>query len=82
MTNVPVDLHSEEKDHWVSEWIAEGRVPSLPQGLATDSNGRISITGLPNGPFRWRVILADGSAVEGIGTVPPHGAATVTVSVP
>ena len=79
---LPINFYSEEKDRWVSDWIEEGRVSSPQQGLTTDLAGRVRVLGLPNGAFRWTATLPDGSSLDGHESVPPHGMATVTVTIP
>jgi hypothetical protein len=77
-----IDMRSEEMGEWASEWIAKGRVASTPGSLTTDIDGRIRLSGLPNGPFRWQVVPPQGGLLEGIVTVPPQGLVEVPISLP
>jgi hypothetical protein len=80
--HIAIDLYSQEKGQWVSEWIASGIVPAPSSGLRTNSDGRLRISGLPNGPFRWRVALPDGDTLEGDVTIPPQAVAQVEATLP
>jgi hypothetical protein len=57
-----LELESFEFQTSVATWIAEGRVTSSTGSLATDVQGRLSLTGLPRGTYAW-------SAEEQGGTV-------------
>ena len=46
--------------------------------LATSPQGELTLKGLPNGPFRWSVVLS-GERFEGTVVVPPHDERAVTI---
>jgi hypothetical protein len=48
-----VELESVEFGDSVATWIADGRVSSSSGSMVTDSQGRLSLTGLPRGTYRW-----------------------------
>lgn len=79
---VAIDLHSDEMNEWASTWIEAGRVPAPASGLETDSDGKLRVNALPNGPFRWRATTTGGEVIEGQVVVPPHGTAVVEVTTP
>jgi hypothetical protein len=66
-----LDLFSQEKRQWASQWLAEGLVSVTNGTLRTDHKGQLRITGAPNGPYDWQVILPDGGTIRGELLVPP-----------
>jgi hypothetical protein len=62
-------LSSSEFAEDVSRWIQEGLVKTST-GLTTNLNGRIQLTGLPNGQYSWSVTLA-GTTAAGTFSLPP-----------
>lgn len=66
----------------VGLWIAEARVPAPPIGLVTDPAGRVRLTGIPSGPYYFRLLATDGRELTGHLTVPPHGEGSVYVVFP
>lgn len=73
------ELESVERDQSVQEWIEQGAVPAPVHGMRTDEDGRLIVAGLPNGPFRYRVVLPSGATIDGTVTVPP--AATIELPI-
>ena len=65
-----VTLVSDELGETVGQWIAEGRAHAEGDGT-TDAKGRIRLSGLPHGTYRWKIELGAASA-EGTCTVRPH----------
>lgn len=65
------ELESVERNESVERWIAEGSVLASAKELRTNEQGRLTVSGLPNGDFRYRVALPNGATLEGVVTVPP-----------
>jgi len=53
-----ISLHSIELDQGVEAWVAEGLVQASPPDLRTGMDGILRFTGLPVGPYEWRLDLA------------------------
>lgn len=73
LPDAAVSLRSLEFDEDVADWVAQGRIHAPPGGLRTDGEGRLRVTGLPNGPYRYSVLAGDGGTAAGEVTVPAHG---------
>ena len=73
LTSLDVNLRSLEFDASLSDWIALGKL-KLPGGMLTDSNGSLSISGIPNGDYEWSVADQTGTV-----HVPANGTATLGV---
>jgi hypothetical protein len=56
-----LELDSLEFSASVTAWIADGRVKSSTGALALDGQGRLSLTGLPRGFYRWSVEGQEGT---------------------
>ena len=69
-----IDLHSEEYDTDVATWVADGRLEVSSASMKTDSSGRLTVRGLPNGPYTWSIPAL---GLEGAVTVPALGEVTV-----
>jgi hypothetical protein len=57
VSELDLELTSEELGEAVADWIADGRVTS--SGLVTDLRGRILVEGLPHGSYHWMVNIPD-----------------------
>jgi hypothetical protein len=79
---LPIELRSKEFGEDVSSWIAAGRVPSPPQGLATDAAGKLLVAGIPRGDYLWSAGGAEESAIVGSASVPPGEVVPVAVIAP
>jgi hypothetical protein len=65
VSDVAVELASEEFDAPIDAWLVEERIRA-PGGLTTDARGSIRVEGLPRGPYSWSVTVLDGSATDTI----------------
>ncbi len=82
LTGISIDLYSEEMSNWVSMWISAGQVSSPVDGLKTDANGILRLSGLPNGSFRWNAVGPGGKTVEGNVVIAPGGTTKQTIKLP
>ncbi|MDP6839571.1 MAG: carboxypeptidase-like regulatory domain-containing protein [Planctomycetota bacterium] len=76
LPGLPVELVNEEYGKSVEEWIEAGDV-SVEGGLVTDHRGKLTVTGIPNGRYRWAV-----GEASGIVTVPPEETGNEMLLVP
>ncbi|MDF1798049.1 MAG: carboxypeptidase-like regulatory domain-containing protein [Planctomycetota bacterium] len=76
LDGVAVEVLSEEYATDVAGWVAAGRVEAPSAGLVTDEEGRLLLSGLPNGAFAWSVPAL---GLEGKVVVPPLAEALVLV---
>ncbi len=75
-----LELHSVEFATDVADWADE---LALEDGdLSTDVDGRVTITGLPNGPYAWSVVLEGQVGSSGKVDVAPLSTTDLEVALP
>ncbi len=75
-------LHSAEFETDVADWVRKGRVLAGAEGMVSGAEGTLSLSGLPNGPYRYFVRAPDGRTAGGELEVPPHARTEVTATLP
>jgi hypothetical protein len=50
-----IRIRSEEFGADVGDWMRDNRVRAEPATLVTDSNGSLTVSGLPHGLYRWQI---------------------------
>jgi hypothetical protein len=80
VSGVPLRLKSAEFGVDAAKWLAEEKIQA-PRGLATDAQGRLGIEGLPNGPYKWSILI-EGEELEGKCGLKPGDANHVLIQLP
>jgi hypothetical protein len=81
-SELAVELTSREFGEDVSDWIEAGRLPAPSGGLVTDSEGRLTVSGIPCGTYDCRVTLPDGSTVAAEVEVVAETSITAEIALP
>jgi hypothetical protein len=78
VNDLEVSVLSLEFGSHAADWLARKLIESSTSNGRTDSNGRLALTGLPNGDYEWSLV-AGGEQVGGIVNVPATEVAVVPV---
>ncbi|HEX6883246.1 MAG TPA: hypothetical protein VF530_07675 [Planctomycetota bacterium] len=71
MRGLPIQLHCQDLDADVREWMEAGRVPAVE--LVTDEDGLLRIARLPRGSYRWRAEGPSGLSEGVLEVMAAHG---------
>lgn len=82
VANARLELRSERLGQTASEWIAEGWIAAPIGGMRTQSDGSITIQGLPRDTYAWRLEIDTGQSVEGSCTVTARTTTALEIVVP
>lgn len=82
VAGVTLELTSDEFGERVSDWLAAGRIASSTGAMSVDVEGRVRLTGLPHGKYRWLVTSAGEGVAGGEVLLEPRAVAQVEVRVP
>ena len=74
--NGPLNKESGDESHPGGQ---SDKVQALPEGMTSDSHGRIRIDGLPNGSYSWVLTHPAGASQNGSVVVAPQNVTQVTV---
>jgi len=77
-----VGVTSLEHGTAVAEWVAAGRVESVPSSGATDAKGELALRGLPHGRYGWRIEPGADDGLAGIVDVRPGELTVASIRVP
>lgn len=77
-----VELVSEEFGERASEWLARGRVGASSGSLRIDRAGKLKVTGLPHGKYRWSVACGGEGLTAGTVELAPRALGRVSAVVP
>jgi hypothetical protein len=80
LAEAAIELINEQMYTSVSSWIESGLVKRPSNGLATGTDGRLVVDGLPRGSYRWTLRGPGGESGSGRVQVPPRDVAHVEVS--
>ncbi len=82
VTGLPIYLVHEELGRYLEQWIADGLLPSPPGGCATDSQGVLRLSGVPEGTYTWRVAWPEVGELSGTVEIEPKGKSRVEIALP
>jgi hypothetical protein len=80
LADAAIELINEQMYTSVSSWIESGLVKRPSNGLATGTDGRLVVDGLPRGSYRWTLRGPGGESGSGRVQIPPRDVARVEVS--
>jgi len=67
LASSPVELACLSLDESSTDWVARGLIAGAEGSLWTDPSGRLVLTGIPHGDYRWKAEGASGSLRVGAG---------------
>jgi hypothetical protein len=77
-----VELESAEFKESASAWLAAGRIEASAPALRTDRDGRLRVSGLPHGNYRWSVASGGEVLASGELVLAPRAVTPIEVRVP
>jgi hypothetical protein len=81
VAGLAVELESVEFGESASEWLARGRIEASASTLALDSEGKLRVSGLPHGKYRWSVAAGAEPLATGEVTLPPRALTRIEATV-
>jgi hypothetical protein len=76
-----VELENVEFGESASEWLARGRIEASAPTLVLDSEGKLRVSGLPHGNYRWVVVAGAEPLATGEVTLPPRALTRIEATV-